>query len=104
MAIGSWAVGINAAIAMTDKPPRIKLPGLNLMPGELFGGLLFGTLDEKGSYVRCCPAERRRSPCGVEPSSVFSSISSISRSNLDLSGIGEYYLVQGVRVVILEIQ
>ena len=104
MATGSWAVGINAAIAMTTKPPRIKVPELSLMPDERFGGLLFVTLGENGSYVRCLPADRRRPLCGAELSSDFSSISSSSRSNLDLSGIGEYYLVEGVYVVILEIQ
>jgi hypothetical protein len=102
--MGIFATGEKAATAKRITPATITLPGLILMLVDRLGGLRLGTLGENGSKLRRLPVERDPEARCFSWSSDFSRISSISRSNLDLSGIGDFYLVDEVRVVILENQ
>ena len=64
----------------------IALPGLNLIEPDIPGDLRLGTVGEKGSNCLC------RSGLDFVSPSDFSIISSISRSNLVLLGIGDICL------------
>jgi hypothetical protein len=110
-AMGICADGVNAATARITTPAIVRLLGLRLILDERFlPRLRFGAVPVHGSNAfglltgcRGLPA----SPVVLAPMEssalVFSSISSISRSNFDLSGISEYYPLEGCRVAILEL-